>query len=344
MGDINYNNDCLQIWNLNGSMDEREFYKHIGTWLMDEKGCQPGESPEFWHGYEIDCPIPVPGTDKTKKPDIVGVRYERTKNKTPNFNFHFYFVEVKGGREPHQIQNLIGELSSLRDIVDEGKLAADTARVYAAVPGREAPADLRRQAEQNSAGILTLQVDDSVVHVRERLAAPLIQRDGKRSEVLSNDAQQSIGNFIENVNNCPVLSGIMEPRTFFEELIRPEIDDLEKDRAYNRAFRYVKDDAAREAMRETIEYLEKLPGIEIDPHTGQSPLFFIRSSPGEEVLKIEPLRRKFKIIREDDVLFRISSTTNFDITEDDIWSISELKPYLENLVQGNFTNNTEFGN
>lgn len=66
---------------------EQKIYAPIGDWLIQNKGCQRND---FFRGYCVEPRI------KGRRPDLVGVRYERKDQKYPAYDFHFYFVEVKG--------------------------------------------------------------------------------------------------------------------------------------------------------------------------------------------------------------------------------------------------------
>lgn len=63
----------------------------------------------------------------------------------------------------------------------------------------------------------------------------------KRNSFLSNKAQRSVGTFERRVKECPVLKRIMEPNTFYEQNIRPEMKELKKEQELNKALRHPSD-------------------------------------------------------------------------------------------------------
>lgn len=188
---------------------------------MEEKGCQ---SEEFFYGYTVEKPIPHKETGAVRRPDVVGVRYERSDTKTPSYSSHFHLVEVKAGADSQQIQNVIGEIEALRQHAKNAVLAADTVSYYVAVPTVDVPDNLREWAKGNGVGILSVETNDGeVIFVRELLGPELVDRGIKRSEFLSNTSQRSPGNFRRAVERTSVLKQIMEPKDFFEARIRPEL-------------------------------------------------------------------------------------------------------------------------
>jgi hypothetical protein len=310
-------------------MEERQLYKPIGEWLIEEKGCQ---SNDWSNGYTNEPSITHPATERVKKPDVVGVQYTRRDTTTPRYDFHFHFVEVKADTEPRQVQTLIGEIESLREHVQDGQIAADTASFYVALPTETVPQDLRNWAQKNGVGILTLNTSDDPVIVRETISPEPVDRGTKRSRALSNTDQQSPGNFKDAVHKTAVLKNIIDPEPFFDNLIRPEQEQLQAERDRQKTFDYIDDTAAEDALHTVISYLEDQDGVSIRSHSNQRTLF-VETPHEEQALQIRAQKRNFKIIDGDgDLLFRIASENSFEITQKDIDSLPQLKSYLQKTL------------
>lgn len=311
----------------------------MGEWLKEEKGCQDNE---YFHGYTIDTPISDQDLPNQKKTDVVGVRYEETENKTPSFKFHFHIVKVKSGKEPEKMQNVMGEIDSIKYYVEEGNLAADTVSYYVALPGLEIPKDVRRWAKKDGVGLIALETseeEDEVV-VREILNAKTVDLGFKRNDIISNKSQQSPGNFRKRVSRTDILKKIMEPKQFFDEEIRPKKEAYTKERNYQKSFSYINNRDAREAMKVLVNYLETFDNITVRPKKSSgivkdSPLY-VDFEKERKLLKIKPIRRKFKIFDSNgEMIFRISSKDEFDVSKDGIESLSDLKSHIAEEILSN---------
>jgi hypothetical protein len=312
-------------------MNERDFYEPIGEWLIENKGCQ---SNEFFYGYTIDTPISSEYTERRKKPDIIGVSYERADTEEPRYIFNFHIVEAKSGTEPRQLQNLMGEIQSLQHYVENGDLAADTVSYYMAVPSMNVPPDIQESAESNGIGVLSLEIRDDYVRVVEK-NSPTKRNVENAGRAIPN-SDYSSGNFNRKIESTPVLSKLMNPDEFFESEIRPEMEELKQERNYQRTLDYVNNDDALRAMKTVLSCLNDQEDISIipigNPENPKSGLSV--ESDGDRLLRIVPQRRNFKVFdKNDNLLFRIESENNFEISRvDDVEDLSDLEEYLRNLA------------
>jgi len=241
-------------------MNERDFYEPIGEWLIENKGCQ---SNEFFYGYTIDTPVSSEYTERRKKPDVIGVSYERADTEEPRYIFNFNIVEVKSGTEPQQLQNLMGELQSLQHYVENGDLAADKVFYYMAIPSMNVPPDIQESAESNGVGVLSLEIRDDYVRVLEK--KPPVERNVENAGRAIPNSDYSIGNFKRKIESIPVLSKLMDPSEFFENEIRPEMEELKEERSYQKTLDYVDNDDALRVMRTVLSCLNEQEDISITP-------------------------------------------------------------------------------
>lgn len=316
-------------------MDERDLYQPLGEWLIEVKGCQ---SNEYFFGYTTEPQIPQKRTDRGREPDVVAARYERRETKTPTFDFHFHIVEVKAGTAPKQIQNLIGEIETLRKFIDDVILAADSVAYYTAIPTIDVPPTLRSWAEEQGVGVIGLETSDGRVSVIREVIEPSRRTlELKRSEFLSNNDQGSMGTFIEAVENTSILNKILVPREFFEQEIRPGQEEYHREMNRKHFLSYIENDAARTAASELLDFFDGVDSITVDPpskgiRNGRVPLP-IRNQEGEIILILVPQRANLKIEDpNDEVLFRISSMDEIEYFDVDVGDFSALKSYLESLA------------
>lgn len=308
-------------------MGERSLYAPIGRWFIEQKGCQ--EEPYF-RGYTVDPPIAHSGSGNVQKPDLVGVKYERSENATPSFDFHFHIVEVKSGTGPEQIQNLAGEIAMLKQYVSSGNLAADTIQYYIALPTLEIPEEMRDWAEECNVGIITVEKrDGSAVDVRQKSPARIVGNN--LSGILSNSDQDSVGRFKDAIRETTVLSSIIDAEDFFRNIIEPEMKAYQNQLDRKNAIQYVNNDSARKAFEEIVTFIETETSHTVTAHNGRSRFaLFVEDAEGQKILKMTPQRENFKIYPGDDgnLLFRIAGPAEFEITKDEIDSLNSAKSYL----------------
>ena len=163
-------------------MEESKLYVPIGEWLIAKKGCQ---NNSFSRGYTIEPCLRAPNNGSPRRPDVVGVRYERIERKEPAYGFHFTFVEVKMHTEPGNLYDLIGKLKMLRHYIDNGNVAVDTVQYYAALPAGEISKDVRIWATERGVEILSVIIDETTVIIREELKPEVDDRGFKRNDVVS---------------------------------------------------------------------------------------------------------------------------------------------------------------
>lgn len=194
----------------------------ITGYLLEEKGCQWEDS---FHGCISSPPIHHKHEKTTKKPYVVGVRYERSDTKTPSYKFHFYIVEISNETNGEGSEEVIQKIETLRQFAKDAIIAADTIEYYAAHQGIDVPNLLREWAIENGVGILSLDAgEDNDVIVRETLSAESVDMGIKRSEFVSNTSQRAPGNFRKAIENTSVLKSILKPREFFDDKIRPDLN------------------------------------------------------------------------------------------------------------------------
>lgn len=317
-------------------MDEGELYQPIGEWFIKEKGCQ---SNDYFLGYTTEPQIPHKHEDRERRPDVVAVRYKRLETKPVSFDFHFHIVEVKAGNSPGQIQNLIGEIETLRNFIDDAVLASDSVTYYGAIPTVNVPRTLRSWAVENGIGVIGLETsEDRVTVIREVIEALRRDYELKRSEFLSNNDQRSVGKFVGAVENTNVLNKIMVPREFYEQKLLPAQEEYHREKNRKQFLSYIENAPAKTAASELLEFFDSINGITVDPpssgiRTGKVGLS-VRNQEGERILILVPQHANFKI--EDskgELLFRISGMDEIECFDVDVADFSALKSYMDSLAK-----------
>lgn len=194
----------------------------IIDFLLTTKGCQWENS---FHGCISSPTIHHKHENITKKPYLAGVRYERSDTKTPSYEFHFFIIERSLEGYSDDPAGVIEKIETLRQFLKNAVIAADTVEYYALHQDIDAPTLLREWAIENGIGILSLDSgeDDNII-VRETLSAESVDLGIKRSEFVSNTSQRSPGNFRKAIEKTSILKSILEPREFFDDKIRPDLE------------------------------------------------------------------------------------------------------------------------
>jgi hypothetical protein len=210
-------------------MNERKLYDLIGRWLVNNKDCQKNTSSR---GYIKEPSIPSKYGEESRRPDVVGVRYEITDRKPPVADFHHYFVEVKLGTDSGQLSNIVGEIERLPKHVSS-TVAADSAEYYFALPEGVPLHETRDLLKEKGVGILRVDIDEKPYTIQETLEAET--HEYQQRSRLSNTDMESPGNFRKKLtgevwDNPPVLKKALDPPGFFEEVLRPAQEEYKNNR------------------------------------------------------------------------------------------------------------------
>jgi hypothetical protein len=309
-------------------MEERSLYDRIGMWLTNTKDDQE-KSPFI--GYVTDPTITHSGSKNVRKPDVVGVQYERSGTAAAKFEFHYHLVEVKAGTNPNQLQNLVGEIELLKRYVNNGNVAADSVQYYIALPTPEVPVEIRDWAVESDIGIISVITGEQGEPViKEEPTAKEI--DNYCGDVLSGADKGSVGNFKSAVEDTAILKQVMNPEEFFRDVIQPEQKEYQNRLNRKNAIQYVNNDSARKALKQLLCFIETETSNTVSVHNGNSGFaFFVESTDGERELKVVPKQENFKVYleRQEELLFRIAGPNTFEITDEEISNFEEFTGYLE---------------
>lgn len=307
---------------MNNEIEEEKLYDPVGDWLIQNKGCQRNN---FFRGY---CKEPkING----RRPDVVGVKYQERDTAIPTYDFHFYFVEVKGRIDSQEINNLKGELDTLKRMNTPARVGLDTAHYYIAFPSDSVSKDIREWARENGIGVLRIEVEERF-HPHEAIEPEAFEPE---STILPKNAQSSPGVFKKEVEKCPVLRRIMIDKVkFFEQNIRPGKEEYEKELEMKKALRYPADEEVKESVRELVGFIEEL-NLPIEIEGWRENIFLYKEGETrlEFVLKITPQKRNFKVIdSEGDTICRACSRTEVELNEE-MENLEDLKVYVEKTLE-----------
>lgn len=194
-------------------MSETMFYKPIGRWLIEEKGCQRNE---YSHGVLYETEV------LGRRIDVIGLKYEikpYSGGRERIVDFYGYIVEVKPNQEPESIYSLIGEIEVAMLRFKDRNLPSGFHYIYpyVAVPGETVCEDLIRYCKDRGVGLLRLEIKDEQIYVYEVIEARPLRVVG-----IPHSGMRSPGDFEDEIRKYPHLLKFLrnQPDEFFEGLLR----------------------------------------------------------------------------------------------------------------------------
>jgi hypothetical protein len=308
------------------------FHDAVGEWIP----TRFDDSSEWdFVGYTVQPSIGDRGDIGRCEPSVVGVSYRPADTKTAIFDFQYTVVEIVGspteGVSGGDVRDAAQTLDDVWTASRTGNTAADFVTGYIAVPGSALSEDVTSLPQDPEFGMVAIESTDDGVRLEERFAPT--SKSVTAIGVLSNSDLNSKGYFKDGVARSSVLERVLTPETFFDEVIRPAQQAYDDCRKYEAAFKKVKSDPARVAMRDLIGALQERAAIDIEPRSS-NPLLVVTTPDNEECLVIRPQNETFKIrLWEGDTVFRIAdrnSIKSFGVNE--TTELSEVVDYLVDEV------------